>query len=45
MAGQAKTTGTMERIINANTSLYNFSMFNISHSIRSVGPIKRRLNE
>ena len=45
MAGQAKTTGTTERTTNANTSLYNFSMFNISHSIRSVGLIKRRLNE
>lgn len=45
MAGQDKTVGTMEKTTNANTSIYNFSMSTISNSIRSVGLIKRRLNE
>lgn len=45
MAGQDKTVGTMEKTINANTSVHNFSMSTISNSIRSVGLVKRRLNE
>ena len=45
MAGQDKTVGTMEKTTNANTSVHNFSMSTISNSIRSVGLVKRRLNE